>query len=98
MAFERTQTKHRAPIPPVGTEQVIHGDTKTNQGKREGFVQRQVNKIMRFRRERAARKKTEAAAAAKKKAAAKKETPSFKKTESAIEKRRRRQREELKGI
>ena len=92
-------------IPQPGGETVsvqpAPGATKTTTGRREGFVQRQVNKIKRFRRERAARKKAEAAAAAKKQAEgqakAKEKGVSLRKTESQIEKRRRRQREELHG-
>ena len=92
-------------IPQPGGETVsvqpAPGATKTRTGRREGFVQRQVNKIKRFRKERAARKKAEAEAQRKKQAEGQKkaqsEGVSLRKTESAIEKRRRRHREELHG-
>ena len=99
MAFEVTQTKHRAPMPSPGEESVIHGETRP---RRQGFVQRQVAKIKRFRRERAERKKREAAAERKKtmekEKARKKKEVTRKKTETAIQRRRRRQQQEMKDL
>lgn len=102
MAFERTQTKHRAPIPKPGEESVIHGDTQTAKSKREGFVSGALKRIQRFRKERAAAKAAEAKkkrdAEAKKEAARKAKEVTREKTEGAIKSRRQKQQEQLKDL